>query len=188
MKTFLVLLFALLLATAAFVPSQAAAQILQRAQGFGSAVDTAESTVNNCYVQSVAAFPNRVHILCTPQVAQGLGPSQSALAQSGQGIGPFAAQSGQAEAVQGTGPIQAQGSQAQGVGSTSTSLASGSVRYFAVENSVSENAMALTVLSVANAAVQRNRPLTIVYRTNPNQNPAGCLASDCRRIVGVSLN
>jgi hypothetical protein len=106
----------------------------------------AEAVLEVCFVQSVAAFPDRVHILCTGQLKVGLGTS---------------------------------------VGGA---LTSGAVRYFAVENSVAANAMALTVLSVANAAVQRNRSLTIVYRTDPKENPAGCHASNCRRIVGVILN
>lgn len=60
--------------------------------------------------------------------------------------------------------------------------------YFAVENNVSHNAMALAILSVANAAIQSDRTLTIIYRTSADENPAGCLASDCRRIVGALLN
>jgi hypothetical protein len=64
----------------------------------------------------------------------------------------------------------------------------GQQRYFAVENTVANNAMALTVLSVANAAIQQNRKVTIVYRTSASENPAGCQASDCRRIVGILLN
>jgi hypothetical protein len=98
-----------------------------------------EDVLNNCFVQSIAAFPNRVHIHCM--------------------------------AFPTTGP-----------------LSSGAVRYFATENSVATNAMALTILSVANAAIQRNRTLTITYRNSPNQNPAGCNPSDCRRILGVVLN
>lgn len=172
MKKLPVFLLALLIATAASASSQAGAQILQQMQGIGSPADSAETTVNNCFVQGVAAFPNRVHILCAAQPIPNIGPSASAAAQSAAvtasgAIGPYAAQATANAAP--TAPF-------------------GAVRYFAVENNVSENAMALTVLSVANAAMQRNRPLTIVYRSNPNQNPGGCLASDCRRIVGVLLN
>jgi len=108
-----------------------------------SQVAQAESTLNNCIVQSIAALPNRVHILCTVVPTAGLG---------------------------------------------SDSPSSGTVRYFALENTVAQNAMALAVLSVANAAMQRNRSLTIIYRSDPNNNPAGCNANDCRRIVGVIMN
>ena len=103
-----------------------------------------ESVVNNCAVVSVAAFPDRVHILCLLMPALG-GPGGS-------------------------------------------KPSSGAVRFFAVENNVATNAMALAVLSVANLAVQGKRSLTITYRTNPNENPAGCHVSDCRRIVSVVVN
>lgn len=106
---------------------------------------TPESVVNNCIVAGVAAFPDRVHILCLLMPA-GLG----------------------------------------GPGGSKPS--SGAVRFFAVENNVATNAMALAVLSVANLAVQGKRSLTITYRTNPNENPAGCHVSDCRRIVSVVVN
>jgi hypothetical protein len=97
---------------------------------------SAESTLNNCLVHSVAALSNRVHIQCSaPAVGTIYG-----------------------------------------------------IRYFAVENTVAQNAMALSILSVANAAMQQNRSLTIIYRSNPNDNPAGCNANDCRRIVGVIMN
>lgn len=109
------------------------------------AAQAAESVVSNCFVQSVAALANRVHILCLALPTAGMGGA-------------------------------------------SGGLSSGAVRYFATENSVATNAMALTVLSVANAAIQRNRTLTITYRTGPNENPAGCNPSDCRRVVGVVLN
>ena len=105
---------------------------------------SADSTLNNCLVQSVAAFPNRVHILCTVMPTIGLGGAAQP--------------------------------------------SSATVRYFAVENTVAQNAMALAVLNVANAAMQRNRSLTVIYRTNPNNNPAGCNANDCRRVVGVIMN
>ncbi len=129
------------------ISGYAAAQIRQQAQGNRSAINVEQETLDTCFVESVAAFPDRVHILCSSPQAMSLGGVMSSL-NSG----------------------------------------SNSFRYFAVENDVSQNAMALTVLSVANAAIQSNRALTIVYRTNPSENPAGCLVNDCRRIVGVSLN
>ena len=54
--------------------------------------------------------------------------------------------------------------------------------YFAVETN---SPMAASVVQSGLAAQNSKRALEISYDDNPDDNPAGCLQKDCRRIVGV---
>ena len=56
--------------------------------------------------------------------------------------------------------------------------------YYAIENGPMANA----VLTIASTAINKGRTLTIVYKSSASQNPSGCQANDCRRIVAVLLN
>lgn len=58
--------------------------------------------------------------------------------------------------------------------------------YFAV-GAASDPALADRVIAVATSATQQNRQVQILYRTNPAENPPGCQANDCRRLVGLTL-
>lgn len=60
--------------------------------------------------------------------------------------------------------------------------------FYATENvSVPEN-LAATALTVAAEARRSGQRLRIIYRSSAGENPAGCLALDCRRFVAVTLN
>jgi hypothetical protein len=54
--------------------------------------------------------------------------------------------------------------------------------YFAVETS---SPMAASVVQSGIGALSNNHYLQISYDDNSDDNPAGCLQQDCRRIVGV---
>ena len=54
--------------------------------------------------------------------------------------------------------------------------------YFAVETT---SPMAASVVQSGIASLNSKRPLEISYSDNADDNPAGCLQLDCRRIVGV---
>ncbi len=58
------------------------------------------------------------------------------------------------------------------------------IEYFAVANT---GEFANSFATVATAARQANKPLAIIFSTDPNQNPAGCLTSDCRAAVSARL-
>lgn len=59
--------------------------------------------------------------------------------------------------------------------------------FYATENIASPNALAITALTIAGQAIATGRGLSIHYRSSSTENPAGCLAGDCRRLVGVIL-
>jgi hypothetical protein len=54
--------------------------------------------------------------------------------------------------------------------------------YFAVETN---SPMAASVVQSGLAGLNSKRPLEITYSDNADDNPAGCLQQDCRRIVSV---
>jgi hypothetical protein len=58
------------------------------------------------------------------------------------------------------------------------------VLYFAVGASA-DPALADRVIALASLAVQQNKEVVIFYRTDPAENPPGCLPADCRRLVGI---
>jgi hypothetical protein len=58
------------------------------------------------------------------------------------------------------------------------------VIYFAV-GATADPALADRVIALAGLAVEQNKSVVIFYRTNPAENPPGCLAQDCRRLVGI---
>lgn len=58
--------------------------------------------------------------------------------------------------------------------------------YFAV-GAQSDPALADRALELATAAAQMNKPVHVFCRTNPAENPPGCLASDCRKLTGFVL-
>ncbi len=60
--------------------------------------------------------------------------------------------------------------------------APGEPPYFAVETS---SPMAASVVQSGISSLNNKRALEIHYDDNPDENPAGCLQQDCRRIVGV---
>jgi len=58
--------------------------------------------------------------------------------------------------------------------------------YFAV-GTASDPGLADRVLRLATSAAQLNKPVHIFYRTDPAENPPGCLAADCRKLTGFVL-
>ena len=58
--------------------------------------------------------------------------------------------------------------------------------YFAV-GTASDPGLSDRVLRLATSAAQLNKPLHIFYRTDPAENPPGCLSADCRRLTGLVL-
>lgn len=58
------------------------------------------------------------------------------------------------------------------------------IRFFAVGATV-DPALADRVIALASLAIEQNKHVVIFYRTDPAENPPGCLASDCRRLVGI---
>ncbi len=58
--------------------------------------------------------------------------------------------------------------------------------YFAV-GAASDPALADRVLHLATAAAHLNKPVHIFYRTDPTENPPGCLPADCRKLTGFVL-
>jgi hypothetical protein len=56
--------------------------------------------------------------------------------------------------------------------------------YFAVETT---SPMAAAVVQSGISSLNSKRALEISYDDNPDDNPAGCLQQDCRRIVGVVI-
>jgi len=58
--------------------------------------------------------------------------------------------------------------------------------YFAV-GTASDPGLADRVIALARSAAQLNKPVQIFYRTDPAENPPGCLASDCRKLTGLVL-
>jgi hypothetical protein len=58
--------------------------------------------------------------------------------------------------------------------------------YFAV-GAASDPALSDRVLRLATSAAQFNKPVHIFYRTDPAENPPGCLPADCRRLTGLVL-
>ena len=56
--------------------------------------------------------------------------------------------------------------------------------YFALETN---SPMAASVVQSGLVALVNKRALEISYDDNPDDNPAGCLQQDCRRIVGVVI-
>lgn len=133
-------LVALLCASIVMMVSSAGPAVARNPSG----VQADEAVVDNCSVRSVAAFVDRVHVLCVPSTI----------------------------------PLPGQRPR----------LKSGAIRYFAVQNSASTSAMALAVLSVAHFASQRQLTVTVTYRTDPKENPPGCLVGDCRQITGIMVN
>lgn len=61
------------------------------------------------------------------------------------------------------------------------------VYYFAIENDLEHKLMGDRMLVLANTALALNKPVGIYYSTLSIQNPFACLATDCRRLVGVLL-
>ena len=133
-------LVALLCASIVMMVSSAGPAVARNPSG----VQADEAVVDNCSVRSVAAFVDRVHVLCVPSTI----------------------------------PLPGQRPR----------LKSGAIRYFAVQNSASTSAMALAVLSVAHFASQRQLTVTVTYRTDPKENPPGCLVGDCRQITGIMVS
>ena len=58
--------------------------------------------------------------------------------------------------------------------------------YFAV-GTASDPALADRVIALARSAAQLNKPVQIFYRTDPAENPPGCLPGDCRKLTGFVL-
>ena len=58
--------------------------------------------------------------------------------------------------------------------------------YFAV-GAASDAALADRVIALATSATQQNRQVQILYRTSAAENPPGCQANDCRRLIGLTL-
>jgi hypothetical protein len=58
--------------------------------------------------------------------------------------------------------------------------------YFAL-GATSDPALADRVIALATSASQQNKQVRIFYRTNPAENPPGCLPSDCRGLTGLVL-
>lgn len=56
--------------------------------------------------------------------------------------------------------------------------------YFAV-GTASDPGLSDRVLTLATSAAQMNKPVHIFYRTDPAENPPGCLPADCRRLTGL---
>jgi hypothetical protein len=56
--------------------------------------------------------------------------------------------------------------------------------YFAVETS---SPMAASVVQSGIVSLTNKRALEIHYDDSPDENPAGCLQQDCRRIIGVII-
>lgn len=68
-----------------------------------------------------------------------------------------------------------------GAGQTSL-IIPGTIRYFSVEIG---SPLALPLITIASAATAHGRPIAVTSSTVVTENPAGCLAHDCRRLVGV---
>jgi hypothetical protein len=62
-----------------------------------------------------------------------------------------------------------------------------STPYYAV-GAQAQPALADRVVALANSAVERDKQLTIFFRTDPAENPPGCLQHDCRRLTGIVLH
>jgi hypothetical protein len=60
------------------------------------------------------------------------------------------------------------------------------VSYFAV-GAAADPALADRVIALAASASQQNKQVTVFYRTDPAENPPGCLPSDCRRLTGLVM-
>jgi hypothetical protein len=58
--------------------------------------------------------------------------------------------------------------------------------YFAV-GTASDPGLSDRVLRLATSAAQLNKPVHIFYRTDPAENPPGCLPADCRKLTGLVL-
>jgi hypothetical protein len=58
------------------------------------------------------------------------------------------------------------------------------VVYFAV-GTASDPGLSDRVLRLATSAAQLNKPVHIFYRTDPAENPPGCLPADCRKLTGL---
>jgi hypothetical protein len=58
--------------------------------------------------------------------------------------------------------------------------------YFAV-GTASDPGLSDRVLRLATSAAQLNKPVRIFYRTDPAENPPGCLPADCRKLTGLVL-
>lgn len=58
--------------------------------------------------------------------------------------------------------------------------------YFAV-GAASDPALADRVIALATSVSQQNKQVQILYRTDPAENPPGCLPSDCRRLTGLVM-
>ena len=56
--------------------------------------------------------------------------------------------------------------------------------YFAV-GTASDPGLSDRVLMLATSAAQLNKPVHIFYRTDPAENPPGCLPADCRKLTGL---
>lgn len=59
------------------------------------------------------------------------------------------------------------------------------IHYYATENTGAPTTLAATAMTLAAYAKGAGKRLRIIYRSNAAENPAGCLAKDCRRFVGV---
>jgi hypothetical protein len=60
------------------------------------------------------------------------------------------------------------------------------VVYFAV-GAVSDPNLANRVVALATAAMQQGKQVEVQYRSDPLENPPGCLTADCRRLTGLVL-
>jgi hypothetical protein len=58
--------------------------------------------------------------------------------------------------------------------------------YFAV-GTASDPGLSDRVMRLATSAAQLNKPVHIFYRTDPAENPPGCLSADCRKLTGLVL-
>jgi hypothetical protein len=56
--------------------------------------------------------------------------------------------------------------------------------YFAVDVQA-DPGLANRVVELGASAIEQNAHVTVFFRTNPAENPPGCLPADCRRLTGL---